>query len=123
MLVTMKLAFPTRDDQTISAHFGKMKALIVIEVVDGAEVTRERRDMSDMPACGSEHSHKPRFVIEMISDCDVLIAGGVGTAMLDKANEAGVEVVLTRERTIAKAIDRYTTGTLDHSAQLAHAPR
>ncbi len=119
----MKIAFPTRDDQTISAHFGKMKAFIIVDMVDGIEVARVRRDMSDMPECGSGHDEKPRFVISKITDCDVLIAGGIGEPMLDRARAAGIEVVLTRERLIIKAIEKYLNGALKDMPQLAHGPR
>lgn len=123
MLTGMKIALPTRDDQTISGHFGKMKAFIVVDVVDGVVTVRERRDMSGMPPCDSDHSAKPKFVVNKISDCDVLIASGIGFAMRDLATEATIEVVLTRERLIDKAIEKYTKGALMNDIQLAHSPR
>ena len=123
MLMGMRIALPTRDDQTISGHFGKMKAFIVVDVIDGIVTTRERRDMSGMPPCGSDHSAKPKFVVAKISDCDLLIAGGIGFAMRDLVTEATIEVVLTRERFIDEAIEKYTNGTLMNDIQLAHAPR
>ncbi len=116
----MKIAFPTRNDQTISGHFGKMKAFIVVEVVGGVETSRERRDMSEMPACGSGHGEKPKFVIGAIADCDVLIAGGMGTPIRDRATGEGLEVVLTRESMIASALNKYLDGTLEDLPQLAH---
>jgi predicted Fe-Mo cluster-binding NifX family protein len=119
----MKIALPTRDDQTISGHFAKMKAFIMVDVIDGVVTARERRDMSGMPPCGSDHSAKPKFVVNKISDCDVLIASGIGFAMRDLVTEATIEVVLTRERLIDKAIERYTKGTLMNDIQLAHSPR
>jgi predicted Fe-Mo cluster-binding NifX family protein len=122
-LATVKIAFPTRDDQTISGHFGKMKAFVVIDIVNGVEVDRERRDMSEMPACGNGHQEKTRFAVDKISDCDVLIAGGMGIPMHTTATEAGLEIVLTRERLIAKAIQRYANGTLTDETRLAHEPR
>lgn len=123
MLVGMRIALPTRDDQTISGHFGKMKAVIVVDVTDGVVTARERRNMTDMPPCGSDHSAKPKFVVDKISDCSVLIAGGMGFAMRDLVTEATIKVVLTRERLIDKAIEKYINGTLVNDIQLAHAPR
>ena len=122
-LPVMKIAFPTRDDVTISGHFGRMKAVVVVDVVDGRETTRERRHMDDTPACGTAHEDKPRFVTAMISDCDLLVAGGMGTHMRDRAIEANIEVVLTSERLIAKALDRYLDGSLRTEPQLAHQSR
>jgi predicted Fe-Mo cluster-binding NifX family protein len=119
----MKIAFPTGDDESITGHFGRMKALIVIDIVDREETARERRDMTDMPSCGNEHENKPSFVVDKLSDCDVLVAGGMGTHMQDKATEANIHVVLTRERLIDRALDRYLSGTLTNEPQLAHSPR
>lgn len=79
--------------------------------------------MSDMPTCGNGHQEKTLFVVDKISECDVLIAGGMGIPMHNTATEAGLEVVLTRERRIAKAIQRYANGTLTDEPQLAHEPR
>jgi predicted Fe-Mo cluster-binding NifX family protein len=118
----MRIAFPTRDDQSIIGHFGKMNALIVVDVVDGEETARERRDMADTPACGADRQKKPAFVVDRISNCDVLVAGGMGTHTVDRATEAGIEVVLTRERLIAKALGCSVDGTLADESQLAHSP-
>lgn len=119
----MRIAFPTRDDRSITGHFGKMKAFIVVGIVDGDETTRERRDMSDMPACGNGHQDKPAFVTDKISDCDVLIAGGMGIHMRDTATSANIDVVLTRERLIDSALAHYLDGTLTDEPQLARTPR
>lgn len=116
----MKIAFPTRDDQTIPGHFGAMKALIVVDVMDGQETSRERRDMSDMPECGEGHQARPAFVVKVIKDCDVLIAGGIGAPLVIRANAVGVDVVLTDTPSINDALEMYLAGTLGHTPELAH---
>jgi predicted Fe-Mo cluster-binding NifX family protein len=116
----MKIAFPTRDDQTIPGHFGHMTALIVVEVVDGKETSRERRDMSDMPECGDGHEERPAFVVNVIKDCDVLIAGGIGAPLVQKANAVDVDVVLTDTHSINEALAMYLAGTLENTPELAH---
>jgi len=116
----MKLAFPTRDDQTIIGHFGNMDALIVIDIDDESETARERRDMSGMPACDDGHHDRPVFVVDTIKDCDVLIASGIGSPLVQKANAADVEVILTNVRSIDEARDMYIAGTLEHTPELAH---
>lgn len=119
-LPAMQLVFPSCDDVTIAEHFGAMNALIMIDVKDGVEVARERRDMSEMPACGEGHHDKPVFVAEAIKDCDVLIAGGMGAPMVERAGAVGVEVVLTEVRSIDEALGMYVAGTLVHEAGRAH---
>ena len=100
-----------------------MKAFVVIDVVDGAEVDREPRDTSEMPTCGNGHLEETTFVVDTTSDRDVLIAGGMGIPMHNTATDAGLEVVLTRQRLVAKATQRYANGTLTDEPQLAHEPR
>ena len=120
---TMKIAFPTRDYRTITGHFGKMKGLLVIDIVDGAEFSHEQRDMSGMPACGQGHGEKPKFVAERLADCDVVIAGGMGTSLIEKIEAFDTSVILTDIRMIDEAMAAYTAGSIEHKPQLAHGPR
>jgi len=122
MLRTMKIAFPTRDNENIVAHFGNMKKLLVIDVVDGTEVGRQERDMSGMPACGDPQNSRPDYVVEVVQDCDVVIANGIGAPLVQKMQQVGAEVVLTSNLSIAGALAAYTAGSLANEADLAHAP-
>lgn len=122
MLFAMKIAFPTRDNETIVGHFGNMATLLVVEIDDGVERAREHRAMSDMPACGEAENSRPDYVIGVLEDCDVLIANGIGTPLVHKANEAGVDVVLTSYPLIDEALSAFISGSLSHEPELAHAP-
>ena len=116
----MKIAFPTRDYLTITGHFGKMKGLLVLDIDDGVEVGREQRDMSELSSRGGGHGGKPKLITETLADCDVIIAGGMGTSMVDRIDGADTEVVLTDIKTIDEARDAYLSGTIVHQPQLAH---
>ena len=116
----MKIAFPTRDHQTITGHFGKMKGLLVVDIVAGEEIAREQRKMSDMPSCGQGHGGKAEFVSENLADCDVLIAGGMGTPIFDRIEATNTQIVLTEIKPIDKALAEYLSGTIEHKPQLAH---
>jgi predicted Fe-Mo cluster-binding NifX family protein len=119
----MKIAIPTRDNETISRHFGKMTGMIVINLDDGTETDRETRDMTVMPACGAGNHGRPDFVVGVLADCDVVIANGIGVPLADRIRDEGTEVVLTRLRTINEARDAYLDGTIDHEPMLAHPTR
>jgi len=122
MLCAMKIAFPTRDNETIVGHFGNMATLLVVEIDDGVERGREHRAMTGMPACGDTENSRPGYVIGVLKDCDVLIANGIGTPLVHKANQAGVDVVLTSYRSIDEALTAFTSGSLSHEPELAHTP-
>jgi len=116
----MRIAFPTRDRETIVRHFGRMEAFVVVDVVDG-ERTRDVRDMSDLPECGGDGA-RPAHVVEALGDCDVLVANRIGIPLVERLRRAGLEVVLTAVRSIDEALDAYLAGTLAHEPELAHTP-
>jgi hypothetical protein len=68
-------------DHTLSVHRGKTKGLLIVIVDDGVELSREQRDVSDMPMCTEDHGEKPNCVSERLVDCDVDIAGGKRTSI------------------------------------------
>ncbi len=98
----MKIAIVTDDGQSISAHFGRARAYAVLTVRDGAVVERELRPKSaphldpqnghddadashDGPAAHARHDQ----MIAPISDCECLIAGGMGRGAFDRITAAG----------------------------------
>jgi len=119
----MNIAFPTRDYRTITGHFGKMKGLLILTTDDGVEVGREQRDMSGLTSDGQGHGGKAEFISSNLADCDVLIAGGMGTSMLDRIEATNTEVVLTDIKMIDEALGAYLSGTIEHKPQLAHGSR
>ncbi len=122
MLHTMKIAFPTRDGETIVAHFGNMSHFLVVDVVDGVETGRTEHDMTGMPACGDPNASRPDYVVGVAKDFDVVIANGIGAPLVMKMQLEGVEVVLTSNLSIEEALAAYLAGTLENEADLAHAP-
>lgn len=116
----MNIAFPTRDNETISRHFGKMTAMVVIDTDADTETGREQRDMAEMPACGGGNHGRPDFIVGVLSDCDVVIANGMGMPLAERIRQSGTEVVLTRTRTIDGALAAYMDGTIRHEPTLAH---
>jgi len=121
-LCAMKIAFPTRDESTITSHFGKMKAMIVIEVVDGVETSRDVRDMTETPLTMGGTQSRPIHIVSSLSDCDYVIAGGMGLPIEQRIREAGTEVILTKVRPIDQALAAYLDGSLGHQPDLAHLP-
>jgi predicted Fe-Mo cluster-binding NifX family protein len=124
--VFMKLAFPTQDGETIFSHFGQARFFKVLEVKDGVVVNAELREKEvhlhheDEPhhEHGGHHSHA---MFDLLKDCEVLIAGGMGTPAFNRAQEQGLEVILTGERSIEKALQAYLQGTLHSDLRRVHA--
>jgi len=121
----MKIALATLNGKTVTGHFGRTKAFVVIDLAGGVEAEREVRDVGsctqgDHPDPG--HRRRHHDLVDTVRDCQVVIAGGMGLPVQDRLREAGIEVVLTDTRVIDDAVQQYAAGTLTHDASRAHAP-
>ena len=104
----MKIAIVTDDGQSISAHFGRARAYLVITVEEGVVVGRELRPKSaphldapsghegvggghDTPAAHERHDQ----MIAPITDCACLVARGMGRGAYDRITAAGIRAIVT----------------------------
>jgi predicted Fe-Mo cluster-binding NifX family protein len=117
----MKIALATLNGTTVTAHFGRTRGFIVVDVEDGAEVSREFRPVDSNDHDDPGHGRRHADLIGTISDCDAVIAGGMGFPIQQHAEAAGIDVVLTGTRSIDDAVAGYIAGTLDHDPGRAHA--
>ena len=124
----VKIAFPTEDDETISAHFGRAPFFTVVTLNEGEAPQFEKRSKAfhgsteHTPEVGQhDHDHHPMFA--PIADCQVLIAGGMGQPAFDHAVAAGLEVLMTGEKSIAAAVGAYRSGLLGSDPRRIHRHR
>lgn len=132
----MKIAFVSDDGETISAHFGRAAFYLVVEVEEGKETKREKREKmghthfqsgQQQEEHSSEgHGFSPQSqsrhvaMIEAIADCSVVVCGGMGRGALQNIQESGKEVRLTDERSIDKALELFLAGNLSSNIELSH---
>jgi predicted Fe-Mo cluster-binding NifX family protein len=121
--MTTKIAFPTDDGETISRHFGQAAQFKVLTLSDGRLGPSELRDKAshrhdDHAATGG--THPGQQMVGVVSDCQVVISGGMGAPMLARLEAAGLKVYLTRERSISAAAEAYLGGTLQDDRRLVH---
>ena len=121
----MKIALVTDDGRTISAHFGQARAYAVVTIEDGEIVGREIRPKSaphlegerhagedgahDSPAAHARHDE----MIATISDCQYVVARGMGQGAYDRISAAGLKPIITDlvhpdEAALACASDQIT---------------
>ncbi len=127
----VKIAFPTEDGETISAHFGRAPFFTVVTLNEGEAPQFEKRSKafhgSAEHAPGAEHDgndthdHHPMFA--PIADCQVLITGGMGQPAYEHAVAAGLQVVLAGEKSIAAALEAYRSGLLVSDPRRIHHHR
>jgi predicted Fe-Mo cluster-binding NifX family protein len=104
----VKIAIVTDDGQSISAHFGRSRAYLVLTVEDGVVVGRDLRSKSaphldapsghegadeghDGPAAHARHDQ----MIAPTTDCACLIARGMGRGAYDRITAAGIRAIVT----------------------------
>jgi predicted Fe-Mo cluster-binding NifX family protein len=120
----IKLAVPTDDGATISRHFGQAAYFKVVTLEDNQVAFSETRTKASHNHGDHTHSegdvHPGQAMVDSISDCQVLISGGMGTPVYHRAKAAGLTVILTRISSIDAAVQAYAAGTLEDEPQLVH---
>ncbi len=119
----MKIAIASDDGKVISSHFGQTKGFVLFEV-EGKEIKKEeyRPNTFTGHARGLEglgheiDRHGP--ILNALSDCQVVISHGMGRRIYNDLKEAGVEVFVTDETNVRRALQLYLEGKLEHRPEL-----
>lgn len=130
----MKIAVITKDGDTISQHFGQAPLYVVVTVEDGKIVSQETRPK---PGHHTSAAHRPKApgekhgcgrgaparharMAETISDCQLLIAGGMGEGAYNNLKSHNIEPVVTDVKNIEEAVKLYLEGKLPHLTERLH---
>lgn len=121
--MSQKIAVVTEDSLHLSGHFGMAPFYQVFTVEDGEVVAEEKREKPhheehpDHTSIHQPHDHKDMFA--PITDCQVLICGGMGQPAYQKAQETGLEIIMTGGD-IKKALDAYLQGQIASDLRRVH---
>jgi predicted Fe-Mo cluster-binding NifX family protein len=119
----IKIAVPTDDGAAISRHFGQAAYFKIVTLEDSQVVSSETRSKASHTHGDHAHPdgvHPGQAMVDSISDCQVLISGGMGTPVYHRAIAAGLTVILTRLSSVDEAVQAYAAGTLENEPQLVH---
>lgn len=112
----MKIAIASDDGKTISSHFGRTKGFVVFEIEDKEIKNQEYRPNTYTGhARGLEGNHNADHhgpILNALSDCKVVISNGMGRRIYNDLKGIGIEVFITDETDVKKAIDLYLRGEL-----------
>lgn len=120
----MKIAAVTNNGNTISAHFGRARSIVVVTVEQGHIVQREQRDRSEQDDArqseqqGSIDQHD--LLINLMRDCDAVLARGMGMGMHQRLQQAGIRPVLTDMANIDEAVTAFVAGHLEEHPERVH---
>ena len=120
----VKIAVVTEDFVNISSHFGRAPFYQVFTVQDGKIIQDEHRAKAyhgqvAEPRHDHEHHHNHADMLDPIRDCQVLICGGMGLPAFEKAQEAGLQVVLTGGL-MDNAVKAFLEGVLFNDLRRVH---
>lgn len=130
----MKIAFVTDDEKTISRHFGRAQYYLVVEIENDEEKGRELREKLGHRQFHDEHKHehgqmhgmgkhsqdKHNQMAKAISDCDVLICGGMGMGAYQSMQSFDITPIVTELSSIDEALQAYLKGSLQDQKELLH---
>ena len=131
----MKIAVVSDDGMTISQHFGRAQYYVVATVEDEKIIALETREKASHaqlskeshateddprghgfdPAAQSRHAR----MLDPISDCQVLLARGMGAGAYNSIRAANIRSIITDVPMITDAVRAYLAGALvDHTERL-----
>ncbi len=132
----MKIAAISEDGFTISQHFGRAPLYVVITVEEGKIVNKETRAKAGHhtfaaqphadPAPGERHGYdagsqaRHTSMAQTISDCQVLLAGGMGWGAYESMRSYNIEPVVTDVESIEEAVHLYLDGRLTNLMERLH---
>ena len=132
----MKIAVISDDGVTISQHFGRAEMYVVLTVEDGRIVAEETRpklghgafvgqpheelDAQGRHGFGAGAQSRHEQMATAISDCQALIAGGMGWGARESLQQLGIEVVITNVEDARDAALRHAGGNLPNLVDRLH---
>jgi len=124
----MKIAVITDNGNTVSQHFGYAPYYMVFNVEGNKIVSQEKRDKAGHHNLGGGHQEhhgqggrhgfdaasqsKHATMMDAISDCQLLIAGGMGYGAYEALKSRNIDVIITDVENIAEAVQLYLEGKL-----------
>ena len=132
--MSIKIAIPTDDGVTISRHFGRARAFLIVTLEDGEVAGQELRELPDAGdhdhhhhdhdhhhhphGMGGNPAHMAKF--EYVRDCQFLIGGGMGAPAMNRLQAMGIQVALTDQKQIADLLDEVKSGRVKHNPRRVH---
>jgi predicted Fe-Mo cluster-binding NifX family protein len=120
--MTVKIAAATEDQRNITSHFGRAPLYRVL-TLDGSRIiddeVREKAYHDQQEPGHHIHDNLHADMFAPITDCQVLLCGGMGVPAFEKAQSAGLQVILAGGE-IETAVQSYLNGQLTSDLRRIH---
>lgn len=121
------MAVATDDGVTVSRHLGRAEYFLVFDLVGGVPKVVEKRPKPSHQHPGIGHadggheegSFHERMLLA-VSDCQAVVAGGMGWGMYEAIRGAGKKPYVTDLRSAEEAMREYIAGTLTDHTEMLH---
>jgi predicted Fe-Mo cluster-binding NifX family protein len=105
----LKIAIPTDDGIRVAPRFWRAHSFVVADIEPGhIKDVERRRNMPRLVRAGRSRPDpwrdRYRAVAEVVSDCRTVIAGSIGDTMRRTLGRRGIEVVVTSEDLVDRAM-------------------
>ncbi len=116
-----RIAAVTENGLLLSSHFGRAPYFKVFSVEEGQILGEETRlkPFHGQHSHDEPHAHLHDDMFAPIADCQVLLCGGMGLPAYEKAQAAGLEVLLTGGE-IPTAVQAYLDGKIVSDLRRIH---
>jgi predicted Fe-Mo cluster-binding NifX family protein len=134
--LNMKIAAITEDRRTVSQHFGRAPFYLILTIDNGKIINRfictkaghnvfsgqdePHTDASGKHGYDAASQSRHATMADPISDCQVLLAGGMGMGAYDSLRALGIEVIITDVSDIEDAARLYLEGKLPNLKERLH---
>ncbi len=119
----MKVAIASDDGKIISSHFGRTKGFAIYGIEGTVIKTQAYLENTFTGHArgleGADHGidrHGP--ILEALKDCQVVISHGMGRRIYDDLESAGIEVFVTDETDVQKAVNLFINDKLINNTDL-----
>lgn len=109
---TMRVAIPTEDGTHVAQHLGRAGRFVILEVQDGAIVSRKDAIIAAGPHHGGHGSHDDHHttIRQALADASVVLVGGAGRRIVAELVDAGMQVEGAMALTIEESIAKFLAG-------------
>lgn len=131
-----KIAVVSDDGRNVSAHFGRAGFYLVATIQDGKVIGRKMRPKaghhvfsaephheegtSQPHGFDAESQHKHSEMAAPVSDCEAVIAGGMGMGAYQSLQALGLKVIVTDIASVDEAVQAYIDGTIQNLTGKLH---
>lgn len=104
----MKIAVASQNRRAITDHTGRCRKFWIYEIENGIISTKHLLELPKEQCFHDSSPHAPSLLDTM----QVLISGGMGSGLVRRIKNMGIEPLITTETDPDKAVDAYLNGRL-----------